>query len=156
VHFTTGDAAKASQSGGRKIIAHVCNDQGNGGRGFFQAIKREWGPAASRAYFEWHRDRGLLGDFRLGAVQFVRVGPLVEVANMIGKQGSKEGSKGPPVRPAAVEEALREVGRHAAEIGASVHIPSANGGGVGLPWEQLRPVLQAISKEHGVAIYVYR
>jgi len=156
VHFTTGDAAKASQCGGHKIIAHVCNDQGNGGRGFFQAVKSEWGLAASRAYFEWHRDRGHGSGFRLGAVQFVRVGPLVEVANMIGKQGSKEGSKGSPVKQAAVEEALRAVAWHAAESGASVHLPMASGGGPGMPREQLEPLLKAVSAETGAAIYVYK
>mmetsp|Transcript_71680 Transcript_71680/g.155713 ORF Transcript_71680/g.155713 Transcript_71680/m.155713 type:complete len:434 (-) Transcript_71680:220-1521(-) len=149
VHRTSGDAAKASQCGGRKVIAHICNDQGNGGRGFFQAINQQWGPVASRSYFEWHRDRASSG-FRLGAVQFVQVSPLVEIANMIGQQGSKGGSKGPAVRVPAVEEALHAVGQHAASMGATVHLPSQ-----GLRGDQLWQLLKAVSKRHGVEIYIY-
>ncbi|CAK0789793.1 unnamed protein product, partial [Prorocentrum cordatum] len=59
----------------------------------------------------------------------MKVAPLVEVANMIGQQGSKshvaKGSSG-RIREAhacAAEEALRAVGRRAAETGASVHMP---------------------------------
>lgn len=156
LQYTGGDAAKASCCGGRKIIAHLCNDQGNGGRGFFQAIKKEWGAAPSRAYFEWHRDRGTSGDFVLGAVQIVKVSPLVEVANMVCQQGSKPGSKGPPVRYDAIERALHALGRHAAEVRASVHMPSSSRGGAGLEMEKMRPLVQGMSKLYGVTVYVYK
>ncbi|CAJ1414720.1 unnamed protein product [Effrenium voratum] len=84
LHFAHGEAAKASQGSGRKVIAHLCNDQGNGGRGYFQAIKKIWGSSPSRMYFEWHRDRNCepSNGFGLGAVQFVPVSPVVEIANM--------------------------------------------------------------------------
>lgn len=156
VERVTGNAAKAGQCGGQKIIAHICNDQGNGGRGFFQAIKSEWGLAAPRAYFEWHRDRGAGSGFRLGAVQFVQVSKLVEIANIIGQQGSKAGSKGPPVRYDAVEEALQSLGRHAAERGATVHMPRVSRGGSGLDWDKMGGLVKAMAKRHGVTIYVYR
>eukprot|EP00971_Amphidinium_carterae_P284177 5642171-Amphidinium_carterae.1 len=54
-------------------------------------IQVEWGNAPSRAYFEWHRDRPTSG-FALGAVQFVQVSRLVEVANMICQQGFLQAS----------------------------------------------------------------
>ncbi|CAE8649190.1 unnamed protein product [Polarella glacialis] len=156
VRFIGGEAAKASQSGGRKIIAHICNDQGNGGRGYFQVLKSEWGPGPSRAYFEWHRDRGLgvEGGFRLGGVQFVQVSPLVEVANVIGFQGHRKGSKGFPARYDAIAEALEVLGQRAASSRASVHMPFACGGG--LQWDQMGPIVKAMSAAHGVAVYVYR
>jgi len=160
VKFTTGEAVKANQSGGKKIIAHVCNDQGNGGRGYFQAIKLQWGPGPSRAYFEWHRDRTTASDrgdsngFRLGAVQFVEVSPLVEVASMIGFQGSRSGSRGAPVRYSALEEALEAVGCRASLQGASVHMPHACGGG--LQWDQMSPLVKAMAAKHAIAVYVYR
>eukprot|EP00930_Biecheleria_cincta_P030351 TRINITY_DN21020_c0_g1_i1.p1 TRINITY_DN21020_c0_g1~~TRINITY_DN21020_c0_g1_i1.p1 ORF type:complete len:509 (+),score=63.28 TRINITY_DN21020_c0_g1_i1:23-1528(+) len=130
LRFVNGDASKVGYGRGQKILAHMCNDQGNGGRGFFQAIKREWGQEPSRAYFEWHRDRTAGGPdaFCLGAVQFTRVSPLVEVASIIGLQGHKSGSKGPPVRYSAIEEALRSVGQRASERNASIHIPFSGGG----------------------------
>ncbi|CAE7751263.1 unnamed protein product, partial [Symbiodinium pilosum] len=116
---------QASQSSGRKVVAHLCNDQGNGGRGYFQAIKKAWGSGPSRQYFEWHRDRSMECEnrFRLGAVQFVEVSPLVEVANLIALQGSRRGSKGGPLRLEALEEALEALGSHAARSRASVHMP---------------------------------
>mmetsp|Transcript_54756 Transcript_54756/g.177147 ORF Transcript_54756/g.177147 Transcript_54756/m.177147 type:complete len:499 (-) Transcript_54756:65-1561(-) len=156
LHFASGDAAKASSCGGRKVVAHICNDQGNGGRGFFQAIKKEWGPEPSRAYFEWHR-RGVRGDFFLGSVQAVQVTKLVDVVNMVCQQGYKScGSKGPPVRYEAVEQALHSLGRYAAEVGASVHMPWNSKGGAGLDWELMRPMVQGMSRLYGVTVYVYR
>mmetsp|Transcript_47935 Transcript_47935/g.113945 ORF Transcript_47935/g.113945 Transcript_47935/m.113945 type:complete len:500 (-) Transcript_47935:69-1568(-) len=153
--YTTGNAAKASQSGGRKIIAHACNDQGNGGRGFFQELQSEWGNAASRAYFEWHRDRASSG-FRLGAVQFIAVSRLVEVANMICQQGSKSGSRGPPVRYDAVEEVLSAVGERAASMGASVHMPrigcGRHGGG---DWGRIWNLVKAMAKKYNIDVYLY-
>jgi len=151
VHYSNGDAAKASQCGGRKIIAHVCNDQGNGGRGYFQAIKKELGPGPSRAYFEWHRDRSQ-NDFRLGGCQIVQVNQLVEVANMIGQQGHKSGSKGGPARPEAIQEALELLGNHAAAVGASVHIPHSSCN----RWEQVGPLLKSMAQTHRLQIYVYK
>lgn len=156
LRFVNGDAAKVGACGGQKILAHICNDQGNGGRGFFQAIKREWGPEPSRAYFEWHRDRTAGGPdaFRLGAVQFTRVSSLVEVASIIGLQGHKSGSKGPPVRYSAIEEALRSLSQRASECNASIHIPLSGGGGV--QWDQMTPMLRNMVKSYDVDIYVYR
>lgn len=156
LRFVNGDAAKVGSGRGQKILAHICNDQGNGGRGFFQAIKREWGPEPSRAYFEWHRDRAAGGHiaFRLGAVQFTRVSPLVEVASIIGLQGHKSGSKGPPVRYSAIEEALQSLGQRASERNASIHIPFSGGGGV--QWDQMTPMMRKLSKSFNIDIYVYR
>jgi len=155
LHFTTGEAAKASQSSGRKVIAHLCNDQGNGGRGYFQAIKKTWGSAPSRQYFEWHRDRKLESvenRFRLGAAQFVQVSPLVEVANLIVLQGSKSGSKGGPLRLEALEEALEALANHAAMQGASVHMQASGGGAM----DKLVKLLREAAQKHHIDIFVYR
>mmetsp|Transcript_65143 Transcript_65143/g.121428 ORF Transcript_65143/g.121428 Transcript_65143/m.121428 type:complete len:485 (+) Transcript_65143:54-1508(+) len=153
--YTTGNAAKASQGKGRKIIAHACNDQGNGGRGFFQEIQTEWGNGPSRAYFEWHRDRPASG-FALGAVQFVQVNRLVEVANMICQQGSKSGSRGPPVRYDAIEKALNAVGEHAAALGASVHLPRIGcGRGGGGDWGRIWGLIKNMASHHKVEVFVY-
>merc|ERR1712032_225675 len=119
--------------------------------GFFKAIKSEWGPAASRAYFEWHRDRGIRGDFRFGSVQVVQVSKTLEIANMLCQQGSKAGSKGPPVRYDAIEKALHTLGKYAAEVDATVHMPWSSRGGSGLDWDKMRPMVQAMSKSCGVA-----
>lgn len=154
VHCSSGSAAKAGQCGGRKIIAHFCNDQGNGGRGFFQDIKKEWGPGPSRAYFEWHRDRPA-SMFRLGAAQIVPVGKMAEVANMIAQQGSKSGSRGPSGREDAASEAFGAVCGYAASREASVHVPWVGPSRAGLRWDQIMSLAKKASKRHGVAVYLY-
>lgn len=155
LHFTTGEAAKASQSSGRKVIAHLCNDQGNGGRGYFQAIKKTWGSVPSRQYFEWHRDRKLESvenRFRLGAAQFVQVSPLVEVANLIVLQGSRSGSKGGPLRLEALEDAVEALASHAAMQGASVHMQASGGAAM----DKLVKLLREAAQKHHIDIFVYK
>lgn len=72
IHYLVGDAT-APSSQNNKIICHICNDIGAWGRGFVMALSRRW-PQPEAAYREWYSDRAH-NDFKLGAVQFVQVGP---------------------------------------------------------------------------------
>jgi len=154
VRYVAGDATKVSYGGGRKIIAHIVNDKGRWGKGFVMAISREWGKGPQRAYFEWHRDRPQSG-FRLGSVQFVVVSPRIEVANMVSQSGTKTGSQGAPIRYGALEEALGSLAQHAAEAGATVHMPRIGCGLAGGDWTRVAGLVDAASAAHGVTVYVY-
>jgi O-acetyl-ADP-ribose deacetylase (regulator of RNase III) len=81
IEFQTGDAT-APQAAGPKIVAHVCNGQGQWGKGFVLAVSRRW-PQAEADYRAWYEGREH-NDFGLGAVQFVQVQSDVWVANMVG------------------------------------------------------------------------
>merc|ERR1712060_920394 len=112
---------------GEKVIAQVCNDQGRWGKGFVMAITERWGKGPGKQYRQWHK-AGTEAGFRLGAVQMIELTPTLTLANMIGQNGIKTGSKGPPVRYAAIGQGLMSVGAHAAMLGASVHMPRIGAG----------------------------
>lgn len=78
------------------------------------------------------------------------------VANMIGQNGTKTGSKGPPVRYAAIREALMTVGDRASMEGATVHMPRIGCGLAGGEWERVEPMLIAMLAAHTtVECFVY-
>lgn len=150
--YVRGDAT-APRGKGVKLIAHVCNDLGGWGKGFVLAVSRRW-PEPEAAYRRWHRDRAG-NDFGLGAVQFVRTGPYVWVANMVGQRGTRTGSKGVPVRYEAVDTALETVGGRAAELGASVHMPRIGCGLAGGKWSRIEPLIEERLVKRGISVTVY-
>lgn len=152
IEYVRGDATTPLGKG-TKVIAHVCNDLGGWGKGFVLAISRRW-PEPEAAFRRWHRDRAG-NDFGLGAVQFVQVGRLLWVANMVGQRGIRTGSKGVPVRYAALDTALGAVAARAGELGASVHMPRIGCGLAGGKWERVEPLITARLVEAGVRVTVY-
>ena len=152
IDYVTGDATLPVGKG-VKVIAHVCNDRGGWGRGFVLAVSRRW-PEPEAAYRRWYRERAG-NDFGLGAVQVVRVGRWLWVANMIGQHGTKTGSNGPPVRYEAIDAALRLVATRAAELRASVHMPRIGCGLAGGRWERVQPLIEARLVDAGIPVTVY-
>ena len=162
VQHVTGDCTVAQYGKGLKIVAHGCNDIGRWGKGFVLAVTKRFGGKPQRAYFEWHRDRNQPGStFRLGGVQFViqHEGPdrYVAVCNMITQHGiQRAGSTGKaPVRYDAIQEALGALGAHAAQHGASIHMPRIGAGLAGGDWNRILPLIEAMARNHGVDVYVY-
>ncbi|MDL2078541.1 macro domain-containing protein [Streptomyces sp. GXMU-J15] len=152
IEYVRGDATAPSVKG-VKVIAHVCNDIGGWGKGFVVALSRRW-PEPERAYRAWHRDRAANG-FGLGAVQVVQVEPYVWVANMIGQRGIRTGSKGVPVRYEAIDRALERLADHAAELGASVHMPRIGCGLAGGKWSRVEPLITDRLVRRGIPVTVY-
>ena len=99
ITYIKGDATNP-QAKGEKIICQINNTLGKWGKGFVMSISRKW-PKAREEYLKWYNSGE---DFSLGRVQFVPVAPYITVANMIGQQGIKTGSNGPPIRYKAVED----------------------------------------------------
>ncbi|MEU1008517.1 macro domain-containing protein [Streptomyces sp. NPDC005890] len=152
ITYVRGDATVPSVKG-VKVIAHVCNDIGGWGKGFVLALSRRW-PEPEAAYRAWHRDRAR-NDFGLGAVQLVRVGPHVWVANMIGQRGTRTGSKGVPVRYEALDTALDRLAGEVIELGASVHMPRIGCGLAGGKWSRVEPLVTERLVKRGIAVTVY-
>ncbi|MFG2141249.1 macro domain-containing protein [Streptomyces sp. NPDC048650] len=152
ISYVKGDAT-APQSKGVKIIAHVCNDLGGWGKGFVLALSRRW-PEPEAAYRAWHRDRAG-NDFGLGAVQFVRVGEWLWVANIVGQRGIRTGSKGVPVRYDAIDAGLGRVAVRALELGASVHMPRIGCGLAGGRWPRVEPLVAERLTRQGIPVTVY-
>lgn len=152
ITYLKGDATQP-QAKGNKIIAHVCNDLGGWGKGFVLAISKRWSEPEAE-YRKWHRHRAK-NNFGLGAVQFVEVNQYTYIANMIGQRGTKTGSKGPPVRYAAIEECLTIVAEKTQELSASVHMPRIGCGLAGGKWEKIEPLIEQILCSSEIDVYVY-
>ncbi|MFE2108540.1 macro domain-containing protein [Kitasatospora sp. NPDC059463] len=153
ITYVRGDAT-APGGKGVKVIAHVCNDLGGWGKGFVLALSNRWSEPEA-AYRRWHRERAS-NDFGLGAVQLVRVGESLWVANLIGQRGIRTGrSSGPPVRYEAIDTALATLGGQALGLGASVHMPRIGCGLAGGRWESVEPLVRARLADRGVPVTVY-
>lgn len=150
LRYIKGDAT-CPQASGVKIIAHVVNTLGKWGKGFVVAVSDRW-PETRQKYLDWYRNGP---EFDLGAVQFIQVEPYIWVANMVGQQGIRTGSKGPPVRYEAIEKCLEQVRIKAQELGASVHCPKIGAGLAGGRWDLIEPLIQKQLVDHDVDTTVY-
>ena len=152
ITYLKGDAT-CPQAKGVKIICHVCNDLGGWGKGFVLAISRRW-PQPEADYRVWHA-AGADEGFGLGAVRFVQVEPYIWVANMIGQHGVLARDGVPPVRYAAIRQALERVAAFACEHVAAVHMPRIGCGLAGGTWDAVGPIVEQTLCDSGVNVTVY-
>lgn len=152
IEYKMGDATRP-EGPGRKIIAHVVNDEGRWGKGFVMAISKRW-PDPERAYKEWYQ-QAESNDFRLGALQMVRVEGSTWVANLVAQHGMEATEAGPPIRYAALELALSALCQRALQLDASVHMPRLGCGLAGGSWEEVGPRVQEALCDKGVPVFVY-
>ncbi|WP_242427149.1 MULTISPECIES: macro domain-containing protein [unclassified Streptomyces] len=153
IRYVQGDAT-APRGEGVRIVAHVCNDIGGWGKGFVRAVSRRW-PEPEAAYRRWHAERGE-NDFGLGAARFVRVGPELWVANLVGQRGIRTArSTDVPVRYEAIDAALGLLADRAAALGASVHMPRIGCGLAGGSWDRVEPLVVRRLVDRGIPVTVY-
>lgn len=152
IKYLRGDAT-CPQSKGIKIIGHICNNIGGWGKGFVLAISKRWNEPEME-YRKWHRARAN-NDFELGNIQLIQVEKYLYVANMIGQQGIKRGSKGVPIRYDAVENCLNKLAIEANNLNASVHMPRIGCGLAGGKWDMIEPIIEKslLSKDVKTIIY---
>jgi O-acetyl-ADP-ribose deacetylase (regulator of RNase III) len=147
-----GDAT-APVGGGNRIICHVCNDIGGWGKGFVLAISKRWKEPEAQ-YRAWHT-QGESSNFRLGAIQLVRVTPDIEVANMIAQRDVRQVAGVPPIRYDALRECLATLASHARNQQASVHMPRIGCGLAGGTWNEVEAIIHATLVATGVPVCVY-
>lgn len=152
IEYRKGDATRP-KGVGRQIIAHIVNDAGGWGAGFVLALSKRW-PDPQRAYGEWYAQRES-NDFRLGALQMVRVEESIWVANMLAQHGVQADEAGPPIRYAALEQALGALSQRALQLDASVHMPRIGCGLAGGSWDEVEPRVQRALGDKGVPVFVY-
>lgn len=139
IQYIKGDAT-SPQAKGIKIIAHICNNIGKWGKGFVMAVSKRWSEP-EKEFRRWHQNRAE-NDFGLGSIQLIKVDAYTYVANMIGQQGIKRGSKGVPIRYEAVESCLEQLAEEAQRLNASVHMPRIGCGLAGGNWNEIEPLIQ--------------
>jgi O-acetyl-ADP-ribose deacetylase (regulator of RNase III) len=152
IRYVRGDAT-APLGNGVRIIAHVCNDVGAWGKGFVLALSQRWSEPA-QGFKQWHKEREE-NDFGLGAVQFVRVGEEIWVANMIAQHGIRPSQGIPPIRYGALDHCLEKVAAKAKELNASVHMPRIGCGLAGGEWDRIEPIVVQRLCEQDIPATVY-
>ena len=148
--YSNGDAT-LPQGQGPGIIAHVCNDIGQWGKGFVLPLGKRY-PEAEKQYREWYKRND--PPFALGRVQFVEVAPKLWVANMIGQRGIARRGSLPPVRYEAIQECLRSVCVFATEQKAYVQMPRIGCGLAGGKWEEVSQIVEEELVQHGLFVLV--
>ena len=149
--YAVGDAT-LPQGQGPGIIAHVCNDIGQWGKGFVVPLGKRY-PDAEKQYREWFQQNA--PPFALGRVQFVEVAPDLWVANMIGQRGIARRGGLPPVRYDALRECLRCVGEFALEQKAYVQMPRIGCGLAGGKWEEVSLLIEEELIANDVQVTIY-
>lgn len=152
IDYRKGDATQP-QGPGRQIIAHIVNDEGRWGSGFVMGISKRW-PDPERAYREWHEGKDD-NDFRLGALQIVRVSDTLWVANLVAQHGTEPSDAGPPIRYGALELALHTLSQRALQLDATVHMPRIGCGLAGGQWDDVQPRVQRALGDRSVPVVVY-
>ena len=147
-----GDATQPVGEG-PKIIAHICNDTGEWGRGFVITVSKRW-PATLQRYRAWHRAEEK-EPFALGAVQFVQVSDGLWVANLIGQHDERPIDGIPPIRYEALRTGLQKVAVEAGRLGASIHMPRIGCGLAGGTWEQVSSIIEDDLTRKDIPVTVY-
>lgn len=88
LRYISGDATQP-QGEESKLLVHVCNDIGAGGRGFVLAPGRRF-PETERAYRQWFADE-TSRPFSLGEVQFPLFDEDAALASQIARDPAPEG-----------------------------------------------------------------
>lgn len=167
ITYIKGDATRPVDTGGPRIICHVCNDLGKWGRGFVLALRERF-PCAAAAYHLWHRGLDLHGakmtwpkPFELGNISVVPQGSCLEkdrihVANMIAQHGIYADRNGvPPIRYEALDSCLQQLCQTAISECASIHMPRIGCGLAGGEWSKVEALIISNLVEHNIDVYVY-
>jgi len=152
ITYLKGDVLDLRGSG-PKILLHVVNDATPnwGGRGVAVAIRSRW-PQAQEHFRNWVA--ASRANLRLGRVHFFEINPSLIVASVVAQHGYGE-SATPRIRYSAIESALRQVARVAAERAASIHMPRIGTGYGGGVWLVIQEIITNTLSSVGFPVTVY-
>lgn len=150
VEYLVGNAVEP-EAGGTRIVAFMVNNAtSTWGGGFAKQVAIRHGEVQI-AFRNLVRDRREA--LSLGSAELLRLNDTLYYAPIVAQMGYGKASE-PRIRYGALEEALRELGAKASELGASVHMPRIGADAAGGNWDVIREMIQ----EHvscRVPVYVY-
>lgn len=156
VTYVKGDATKPI-GGGKKIIAHITNDEGLWGAGFVLALDK-LSPEPKKNYMSWYNYWTKKSQFfifmPLGSVNYARVSADVYVANMTAQHRTIR-SVPKPICYKSLESALSSVADFAIREGATVHMPRIGCGLAGGTWEVVESIINRTLTLRDVEVIVY-
>jgi O-acetyl-ADP-ribose deacetylase (regulator of RNase III) len=148
IYYLKGDATNPIETGGDRLITHICNDKGGWGAGFVLALSKKWSKPE-----QMYRSIPI-SQLILGTVQYVSVDRGILVVNMIAQHGYRNSSNGkPPIRYDALVTAFKEISkRNEMLYNPTIHMPKIGTGLAGGDWD----VIEQLIIEHiNCPVYVY-
>ena len=153
ITYLNGDATEPVGNG-RKIIAHVTNDEGGWGAGFVLAIDK-MSPEPKKMYQSmyryWTQSNKLLF-LPLGTVNYAKVNNDTYVANMTAQHRTIR-SVAKPVCYKSLEHCLKNVSEFARREGATVHMPRIGCGLAGGDWRVVESIIDEVMYHEDVFVY---
>ncbi len=151
ISYLRGDATRP-RGEGKRIVAHIVNDQTpNWGRGFGWAVREAW-PQVQKQFRDWVERHPT--EFKLGKVAVSSVDDVVDVAHLICQRGYGE-SRRPRIRYGHLASCLEKLADLALERNATVHMPAIGTGEARGSWETVSGLLEEILCRRGVRVTVY-
>ena len=89
----------------------------------------------------------------LGTVSLIQVERTIWVANMVAQRDIRWRDGVPPIRYDALLECLKQLGFHAHQLRASIHMPRIGCGLAGGQWQKIEPLIS--NTIPGTEIFVY-
>lgn len=156
--YLTGDATDPVGEG-PKVIAHICNDYGGWGRGFVLALSARDRRPEHVYRARVHQNITPLGEVYLALFDPNGYGDLdtdTFVANMVAQHGNSTPENPVAVSYEALWDCLNTVGKDAADMGATVHMPRIGTGLGGGDWAVIENlIVRSLVETHNVDVYVY-
>ncbi|AVD99305.1 hypothetical protein SEA_BILLNYE_128 [Streptomyces phage BillNye] len=155
VTYVKGDATKP-QGDGKKIIAHVCNDEGLWGSGFVLAVNK-LSPLPRMLYLQEHKFWTEEAGFTftpLGVTQLVTVAENLMVCNMVAQHRTIRHVE-KPICYKSLEAALNELAGRARDEEATVHMPRIGAGLARGNWEVIESIVNRTLTLQDVDVTVY-
>lgn len=142
IHYVTGDATEPIGEG-KKIIAHICNDQGGWGAGFVLALSKKW-EEPEKHYREAF------------AKQVVKTAtPNIDVVNMVAQHGYKTKDNPLPLSYGTLQVCLSKLRYIATYLHATVHMPRIGCGLAGGDWEKVTQIIKDELCARDIPVFVY-
>lgn len=159
INYLTGDATEPIEVEGRKVIAHIVNNQDAWGKGFALAL----GTKYPKAKNEYHR--GIIipnshyqerRKLQLDDVQLVRINEELLIANMCAQNGLKSYMNPVPLNYVSLLNCLRKLRIICIITGIkSIHMPRIGSGLAGGNWFNISTMIDNVFETADIKVYVY-
>ena len=154
IHYVKGDVTKPEETGGIRVVAHICNDEGGWGpegQSVADAIGKRW-PEAKREYKDLFHS-GV--ELKLGEVQLVDVGDKLWVANCIAQHGYRRPGNLQPFKYEAFETCMGFLVRNFVGRNATIHMPKVGTRLGGADWSDVAHIIERTLGEAELNVTVY-
>lgn len=148
INYIIGDLTDQKENE-NQVIIHCVNNLGIMGSGVALALYTKWSKVKEK-YLKWYNSKK---DFELGSIQWVRVGELLWVVNLIGQNGIRGPNNLIPIRYTAIIEGFEKIKKDTDSHIHSIHLPRIGCGLAGGDWRVMEPIIEEVFKDYDVYIY---